>query len=102
VAIARALAPRPELLLCDESVSALDILTRNAVLATLEGLREKRGLAILFITHDLSVVKQLASRIYVMHDARVTEEGTPEKIFHDTQDAYTARLIAASFYGQAK
>ncbi|MDR3072542.1 MAG: ABC transporter ATP-binding protein, partial [Clostridiales Family XIII bacterium] len=89
VAIARALAPRPDLLVCDESVSALDILTRNQILQTIERLRRERGLAILFITHDLSIVRMLASRIYVMHQAKIVEEGSVEDIFHNTSDLYT-------------
>ncbi|MDR3305575.1 MAG: ABC transporter ATP-binding protein, partial [Clostridiales Family XIII bacterium] len=71
IAIARAFAPRPELILCDESVSALDLVVQNQILETIEKLRRERNLAVLFITHDLSVVRMLASRIYVMREGKV-------------------------------
>ncbi|MDR0817608.1 MAG: amidohydrolase family protein [Clostridiales Family XIII bacterium] len=100
VAIARSLAPHPDLLICDESVSALDIVIQNQILRTIERLRKERGLAIIFITHDLSVVRMIASRIYVMHDAKVVEEGSTERIFEGTKDPYTKELIAASSYGR--
>jgi len=96
VAIARALAPQPELLICDESVSALDIVIQNQILRTIERLRKERGLAVLFITHDLSVVRMLAGRIYVMHDATVVNEGSTERIFEGTNDPYTKQLIDAA------
>jgi peptide/nickel transport system ATP-binding protein len=99
VAIARALAPRPELLICDESVSALDVVIQNQILGTLERLRKDRGLAVLFITHDLSVVRVLASRIYVMNEAKVVNEGSTEYIFEEAGDDYTKSLIAASAIG---
>jgi ABC-type glutathione transport system ATPase component/predicted amidohydrolase YtcJ len=100
VAIARSLAPQPDLLICDESVSALDIVIQNQILRTIERLRKERGLAILFITHDLSVVRMIASRIYVMHDAKVVSSGSTEHIFESTKDPYTKRLIEASAYGR--
>jgi ABC-type glutathione transport system ATPase component/predicted amidohydrolase YtcJ len=99
VAIARSLAPNPELLICDESVSALDILTQNQILKTIRNLSIEKNLAILFITHDLSVVRAFASRIYVMNKSRVVEEGTTEEVFMHTKDDYTKALIAASEYG---
>ena len=99
VAIARSLAPRPDLLVCDESVSALDLVVQNQILATLSRLRKERDLAILFITHDLSVVRMLASRIYVMNKAKIVEEGTTEDIFEHTKDKYTRDLIEASVFG---
>jgi len=99
VAIARALAPRPELLICDESVSALDLVVQNQILTTLQRLSKERGLAILFITHDLSVVRMLASRVYVMHEAKIVCEGDTESIFKQTSDEYTRKLIEASAIG---
>lgn len=99
VAIARALAPDPGLLICDESVSALDILTQNQILATIDHLRKARGLAVLFITHDLSVVRAIAGRIYVMNEAKVVESGSTEEIFERTKDEYTRKLIDAADYG---
>ncbi|MDR1068155.1 MAG: amidohydrolase family protein, partial [Clostridiales Family XIII bacterium] len=102
VAIARALAPDPELLICDESVSALDIVTQNQILATIRKLSREKNLAILFITHDLSVVRALAGRVYVMNAARIVEEGITEDVFTKTRDEYTKTLIEASEYGMAE
>jgi peptide/nickel transport system ATP-binding protein len=100
VAIARALASRPELLICDESVSALDVVAQNQILALLERLRQERELAVLFITHDLSVLRIIASRVYVMNNAKVVESGTSEQIFERARDEYTKRLIEASVFGR--
>ncbi|MDR0554785.1 MAG: ABC transporter ATP-binding protein [Treponema sp.] len=96
VAIARALAPRPRLLLCDESVSALDAAVQTQILRTLSRLRETRRLSILFITHDLAVVRHIADRIYVMRDARVVEEGSAAAIFGNPGHPYTKTLLAAT------
>lgn len=96
VAIARALAPHPDLLICDESVSALDVVVQNQILKTLEKLRQERGLSILFITHDLSVLRMIADRVYVMNNGRIVESGTAEQIFLEAQDSYTQALIEAA------
>ncbi|MCL2492569.1 MAG: amidohydrolase family protein [Clostridiales bacterium] len=96
VAIARALATDPDLLVCDESVSALDTVVQNQILATLDRLRHERGLAILFITHDLTVCRMIASRVYVMLDGKVVESGETRRIFESPRDAYTRRLLAAA------
>ena len=96
VAIARALAPRPALLICDESVSALDLVVQNQILTMLERLRKERQLSILFITHDLSVLRMVAGRVYVMNRARIVESGTAEEIFESPREEYTKRLIEAS------
>ncbi|MDR1815775.1 MAG: ABC transporter ATP-binding protein [Clostridiales Family XIII bacterium] len=102
VAIARALATDPDLIVCDESVSALDVFTQNQILATIARLRRERGLAVLFITHDLSVVRALADRIYVMHDARVVEEGPVRQIFEAPGDPYTKILLASMTHGASQ
>ncbi|MDR1565531.1 MAG: ABC transporter ATP-binding protein [Oscillospiraceae bacterium] len=99
VAIARALAPRPDLLICDESVSALDVVVQNQILKTLDKLRHERKLAILFITHDLSVLRMIAGRVYVMNHGRVVESGTAQRIFEAATDEYTKALIEASAFG---
>jgi len=99
VAIARALAPRPELLICDEAVSSLDVVVQNQILATLERLKDERELAILFITHDLSVLRMIAGRVYVMNKARIVESGPAEQIFESARDEYTRRLVEASAVG---
>lgn len=96
IAIARALAPSPDLLICDESVSALDAVVQNSILAMLEKLRKEKGLSILFITHDLSVVRMLTKRIYVMKNAQITESGTTEEIFTTPRDEYTKKLLKAA------
>ncbi|MDR0875593.1 MAG: ABC transporter ATP-binding protein, partial [Clostridiales Family XIII bacterium] len=98
VAIARALAPGPEVLILDESVSALDVVVQNQILGTIDRLRRERGLAILLITHDLSVVRMVASRVYVMNEARVVEHGDTAQIFAAPKDPYTAKLLAAAFF----
>lgn len=96
IAIARALAPRSDLLICDESVSALDLIVQNQILTTLDRLRKERRLSILFITHDLSVLRMVASRVYVMHQAKIVESGPCEAIFASPADEYTKQLIEAS------
>jgi peptide/nickel transport system ATP-binding protein len=96
VAIARAIAPAPDLLICDESVSALDVVVQNSILATLQKLREQKGLAILFVTHDLSVVRMLADRVYVMKNSKIVESGETEKLFAEPKDPYTYELLVAA------
>ncbi len=99
VAIARALAPRPDLLICDESVSALDVVVQNQILKMLEKLRLERRLAVLFITHDLSVLRMIADRVYVMNEGRVVEQGTARQIFESANNSYTRALIDAAAIG---
>ena len=95
IALARALATEPELLICDEAVSALDALVRTQVLALLHRLRQERGLALLFITHDLDVAAALADRIAVMQGGRIVEQGAAAQVFASPQHAYTRSLLAA-------
>jgi peptide/nickel transport system ATP-binding protein len=95
VAIARALAPQPEVLFCDEAVSALDAPVQARILQTLADLRDRLGLAIVFITHDLTVVARLAERVYVMRSGRIVEAGATRDVFSDPQHPYTRELLAS-------
>jgi len=95
IGIARALALKPKLLIADEPTSALDVSVQARVLDLLEGIQEELGFACLFVSHDLAVVDRLADRIVVMNHGKLVEEGTPDQILRDPQEAYTKRLIAA-------
>jgi peptide/nickel transport system ATP-binding protein len=95
VCIARALILQPELVICDESVSALDVSVQAQVLNLLNDLKEKYHYTYLFITHDLSVVHYMADRIMVMQKGKIVESGTPDDLFHNPQTDYTQTLIEA-------
>lgn len=93
LAIARALASRPQILVCDESVSALDLLVQAQILNLLSRLRQEKGLAMLFISHDLSVVQYLSDQVWVLHKGRVVERQDAVQLFRQPQHPYTQRLI---------
>jgi ABC-type glutathione transport system ATPase component len=96
VAIARALISDPEMLLLDEATSALDVLVAGRVLDLLEGLQRSRGLALLFITHDLAVARRLCHRIIVLDQGRIVEQGATERIIAEPAHPATRRLVQAS------
>ena len=94
-AIARALAVKPRLLICDEATSSLDVTIQKEIVALLNELRSQRGgeLSILFICHDIALVQQFCDRVLVMYRGRIVEQGIPDAIIRDPGDAYTRRLI---------
>jgi oligopeptide/dipeptide ABC transporter ATP-binding protein len=95
VSIARALALRPRILLCDEPVSALDVSVQAQILNLLADLKAQYGPAVLFITHDLGVVRSIADRILVLHRGRAVEEGPAAEVLASPRDPYTRELLAA-------
>ncbi len=95
IGIARALAVEPEFIICDEPVSALDVSVQAQIVNLLEELRQKLGLTMLFIAHDIAVVEYLCDRMMVMTCGKIVESGISEDICANPQDAYTKRLIAS-------
>ena len=93
IAIARALMPKPQLLICDEAVSALDASIRAEIIDLLLNIKQKRKLTMVFIAHDLAVVKKICDRVIVMQKGKIVESGKTEDVFYNPKKPYTRRLL---------
>ncbi len=96
IAIARALILRPQLVICDEPVSALDVSTQDQVLRLLAELQEDFNLTLIFVAHDLAVVRQISDRVLVMRKGKVVETGDSDEVYENPQHPYTKQLLAAA------
>ena len=94
-AIARALAVKPKLLICDEATSSLDVTIQKEIIALLNELRSHHGseLSILFICHDIALVQQFCNRVLVLYRGKIVEQGIPDEIIRNPKDEYTVRII---------
>ena len=95
VVIAMAMACDPKLLIADEPTTALDVTIQAEILALINRLKRENGMAVLFITHDMAVVAQMADRVVVMYRGRIVETGSVTQIFENPQEDYTKALLAA-------
>ncbi|HAA34237.1 MAG TPA: peptide ABC transporter ATP-binding protein [Firmicutes bacterium] len=102
-AIARALIPRPRLLIADESVSMLDAKSAHSILDLLQAINAEASLGILFITHQISVLKKICTYVYVLYQGRIVEEGVTEHVLNSPADAYTRQLVEnMKFFGEVQ
>jgi oligopeptide transport system ATP-binding protein len=95
IVIAIALAADPDILICDEPTTALDVTIQAQILELINKLKEERNLSVIFITHDLGVVANMADRIAVMYAGKIVEYGTSEDVFYDPRHPYTWALLAS-------
>ncbi len=95
IGIARTIAVEPKLIICDESVSALDISVQAQVLNLLNDLKEKFGFTYIFISHDLAVVRYMADQLLVMNKGKIVEKGEADNVYENPQKTYTQKLISA-------
>jgi peptide/nickel transport system ATP-binding protein len=96
VAIARALAAEPDILICDEVTSALDVSVQGSIVALLDELRVRRGISMLFVTHNLALVRSIAARVQILNGGRVVESGSVVEVMDSPKEDYTRRLLANS------
>ena len=94
VAIARALAAEPDVMICDEITSALDVSVQGSIVALLEGLRKERGISMLFVTHNLALVRSIAARVEILQNGRVVEAGAVATVMDDPREDYTRTLLS--------
>src|SRR6202022_3831477 len=95
ISIARAVVTDPKLIICDEPVSALDVSVQAQILNLLEDMKARYGLTLIFIAHDLAVVKNVSDRVVVMYLGKICEVGSPDAIFKQPAHPYTTALLAA-------
>ena len=96
VAIARALAAEPDVMICDEITSALDVSVQGSIVAMLEGLRKERGISMLFVTHNLALVRSIAARVEILQSGRVVEAGAVATVMDSPREDYTRTLLSNS------
>ena len=94
-AIARALAVEPQLLICDEATSALGVTVQAQIAALLKRLQEENGMSLLLISHDLALVQYLCSRVLIMYQGKIIEEGIPDEVIQNPRESYTRLLVEA-------
>ena len=94
-AIARALAVEPQLLICDEATSALDVTVQAQIAALLKRLQKENGMSLLLISHDLALVQYLCSRVLIMYQGKIIEEGIPDEVIQNPRESYTRLLVEA-------